>query len=209
MTEVNNMLAEFAPAENILTTISNDYLPYITVTQALSGTVDEGIATSGDLVLESAGVATVLAKKGVPLNIVFCYAHPKAVRLSDMATSFDVNSSLYKELAAIGGKFGSGVMIGPEYLVYLPDQQKFAVWHFNSKTLARLVSTAETFKGKSAIVKTKLIESKGYKWYGPELSESVTPHTPFAREELEAANKKFTNDGSNGAKVPETPERAR
>jgi hypothetical protein len=108
---------------------------------------------------------------GDALDCVILAFRGKAFNKSgeDVIVDYDPNSKIYNEIVTMAQKegFGSGCMYGLELLLYLPDQDVFATFHFSSKSARRESKKVAPLIGKGMTLKCKLIEFKGYKWHNP------------------------------------------
>lgn len=111
-------------------------------------------------------------------DVVSCY-HP----------NFDENNQptgLFKEIQDRSYEKDSGCMFGPQYLVYLPEVQKFATFFCGSKTLRNETRGFNNRLGKAATLRGKHIQTKRYSYYSASIYDCTSV---FALPEQVAVDK--------------------
>lgn len=108
---------------------------------------------------------------------------------------FDSNSSDFKRVKERSAEQNSGCMYGPEFLVWVPSKSSFATYFMSNKTARNVASELLTIlKSRSAAtLKSRLIETKMYKWHGPIIVKCSGPITIPDSEEINAELEKFKN----------------
>ncbi len=158
---------------------SGAYVGYLSIVQSSSDLAKPPAK------MEQGTFAFVEANKAVNLgekvNVVLVAWRPTA-RIVDKRGSSTVITSYHDQdqdqfkaiSAAAEGKQDPNYVnyVGPEYLLWLDDQEKFATFYCNSITLRRAAREAlqgcMSNQGQIKLVEfaTRFIENKNYKWYG-------------------------------------------
>jgi hypothetical protein len=109
-----------------------DYLPRVQVMGSMSGPVKEGQFPMGHFAL-------VRSKQnediGSEFNCLLLSWRPKAMQYSpDVKSIYDPNSDAFKDIKSRSNVPNAGCGYGPEYLMWLPDQQCLATFFFGNAT---------------------------------------------------------------------------
>lgn len=140
---------------------------------------------------------------GDEVEIVICAARAKALQTGKMIlTYFDPESPEFAEIKEKSKVKNSGCMYGPEYLIWLPNQNTYATLFMCSPTARRESRAVHSRLRKAALLKSHLIETEDYAWHGPivkDLETEVTNLPP--QEELLAEIEKFDNEQSSQVKM--------
>ncbi len=148
-----------------------DYLPALRLFGSKSDACAEGKIGIGHYGLVRDDVITDL---GPEIDVVIISWRPKAVRTGDdflidyhpEIINGQITNLIFKQIVDSAGKKDSGCMYGPEYLVWIPSANTFALLHMNSKTNRREARNMKPLHGKAATLKCRLIEQGKYKWHG-------------------------------------------
>jgi hypothetical protein len=84
-------------------------------------------------------------------------------------------------------------MYGPEYLVYLVAEKKFATFFYSNPTLRREGGTTKGLMGQCVTFEKKLIKQNSRSWFGIKVYPSKTPHEMPSVDEMKAEVQKFQN----------------
>jgi len=114
---------------------------------------------------------------------------------------FDPKSDTFADIKGRSGTRDSGCMFGPEFLVWLPEQEVFATYYMSSKTARREAKKVVSLVGKAATFKCHLIETAKYKWHGPLAFPCSAPVKAPAEDEVRAEWAKFVNPPKSGVEV--------
>lgn len=116
---------------------------------------------------------------GKEVDVLLLSWRPRALDASDKSNiraSSDVNSDLFKEIQENSKETNSGCMYGPEYLVWVPNREKFATVLFGSISARNEARNVHPLIKKPCTFKSRLIKTPKYSWQ----SMIVTPcSTPF------------------------------
>lgn len=106
----------------------------------------------------------------------------------------------------------SGCMFGPEYLLWLPAQKKFATFFFASKTMRNEAPLMQEKLGKGATIGSQFIDTGSYQYNSPQVKDCNTVFELPSQEEVDTECKKFLNPETedNGVEkvVDEAPDGA-
>ena len=95
---------------------------------------------------------------------------PRAVEIDgdDVLSVFDVKEAEFKRIQEIAARPGlNGCMCGPEYLIWLAKQQRWATFLMGSKSAKREAPNMNKRLLNGATLKSKFIETKKYSWWAP------------------------------------------
>jgi hypothetical protein len=138
--------------------------------------------------------ANTLIDLGDTISIFICSMRFKALDLNDGVKSFfNPNSAEFLRVKATSEGQNTGCLCGPEFLVYVPDMQKFATFFMSSKTMRREAPNVKALLGKACTLRTHLIEKKPYTWYGPQATPCTTPLSLPAGDRLNQELETFNN----------------
>lgn len=122
-----------------------------------------------------------------------CAWRPMALLTSgDMPISFfNPQTEGFKKVQAIAsrGVFGDGALVGPQFLVFLPDHG-FATYFLSSKTAKNEAENFRALIDKCAIVSAQFIENKTHSWHGPVV---VASSQTYALPDMEEYKKVLTD----------------
>jgi len=185
------------------------YLPRIQVGGSTSNVVKENKLPMGHWGLLSGDTVTDL---GESVDCLVLSWQPKAMDVSGdpIITSTNQHSETYKAIQAKSTVPDSGCMWGPEYLVYLPEEEVFASLFLASKTARREASNIQALLGRGATLKIQYIKKLKYSWHGPIIIPCSAVFDPPDKESIIEAHKKFVAvQDAEVEVVAETEERAR
>lgn len=171
-----------------------DFLPRIMLMQSGSEQVKEGKINQGHFALVS--------DKANPLDIgdVFdCLVlarRPKAMYLENLQIIddvYDMEHPVFKRIKDNSSVKEDGIsnMYGPEFLIYVVKEKRFATFFFSNPTLRREGGTVQGLLGKAATFEKKLIKANGRSWFGAKVYECKTPFELPTMEDMKAEVEKF------------------
>ena len=111
-----------------------------------------------------------------------------------IVSSHDQKSELFKKIEKLSSVKNSGAMCGPEFLVWVPDAEKFATLFFGSVSARRVGKTFVLQMNKPTLLKSEMVQTTDFKWYIIK-HEDYTPGIdkfPSASE-LQSTIEKFIN----------------
>lgn len=172
------------------TAAGSGFLPYLQLFTTKSDAVAEGKINGGEYGLVRDGNITSLGKE---FNLIFLTVRARAFQKDDsgeITVIYDKNDPEYQRIAALQAEKVNGCMVGPEFLVWIPEEETFATFFCGSPTLKREARKLGTFLGGKAVnLRSKLIDNGKYKWHGPVVNScsielSPLPDVENVQEEL-------------------------
>lgn len=196
-------------------TSSGKWLPRIQLFGSSSNEVKEDKIRAGNHGLVSGKNVTDLGKEFDALSICF---RPKAMDIGgdEILTNYVHTSAEFLRMQAQSDVKDSGCMFGPEFLIWVPAEQKWATYFCSNKTSRRAASDllglmSKLVDGKPVIVpapvtiKANLIKTAKYMWHGPVFTKCSTPFGFPTDESLAEEVEKFNNPSeSDIVKAPES-----
>lgn len=124
---------------------------------------------------------------------------PKAMDLSgdNIITVYDHQSAEFKRIAVQSEVKESQCMYGPEFLIWVPKQQKWATYFCSNKTSRRAAPDFKELLTLPATVRSTLIKTTKYMWHGPVFLPCSTPFDLPTDESLAEEVEKFNNPPAN------------
>lgn len=184
-------------ALSVVTKVGN-FLPYITLMSSNSAEVKRGKFPMGHFALHTS--KTQLLDLGSEVIMFLVAWRPKAMQyLPSVLSYFDAESEEFKAIVRVADMQNSNKGFGPEFLVWLPEQERFATYFLGNKTCRNeapnLISLIDTGK-RVCLQVANLIENRKHSWHGPVTKsydlEIKMPPVDTLKEELE----KFQNPPS-------------
>lgn len=197
-------IAKAAPIESILD--SNSFLPRVQLMSSSADKCKKGEFSVNHYAFVQGQDFIDLGKE---VDILVIHYRAKALDMSgdDIISSYDAESDVFKKIQTDSTKKDSGCMYGPEYLIYVPSQKKFATFFLGSKSARKEARTVQQRLGKAATLKSALVEWKSFSWQVPKCTPcSATfeiPSVDLIKPEVE----KFDNpEASNVETADEAPQ---
>lgn len=185
---------------------SGDFLPRL---QLFGGNSDA--CKKGQIQIAHYGLVTgkdTIEDMGKEVDIIVICGRPKALRICDdgtIITKFDPNDDEFKKIMEDSNVADSGCMYGPEFMVFVPDVQRFATFFMSSKTARRSAASVHARLRKAATLKAEFIETKKYSWHGPVCVPCSSPMSAPSNEDIAAAVKKFTSAKESSVETVAAP----
>lgn len=192
----------------------SDYFPRIQLMSSQSGLVAEDKIQKGHF-------AYVTKKDsfrdlGPTFDCVVLAVLPKTMLINDdtIESSYNHKDPNFLKILSLA-KQGSnnGALYGPEFLIWVPDVG-YGTWHLNNATGRIAANEIKNFMHKAITVASRLIVTKKYKWFGPEIVECLSfdqsslPPTDELQKRIEKFLS-FVNTAPANEVVEETDDRAR
>lgn len=147
------------------------YLPRVQLYDSNSNAVKQQLIPIGEYGLASANNILPLGKE---VKMFVCSMRFKAMDLNGGVKSFyNPDHPEFGRIKKTSEGQNTGCLCGPEFLVYLPEYDRFATFFMSSKTMRREAPNVRNLMGKGCLLRARLIEKKPYTWFGP----VATPHT--------------------------------
>lgn len=136
---------------------------------------------------------------------------PKAMRI-DGETVISVQnpqSPEFEKIIAESETPDSGCMYGPEFLLWIKGASQFATFFMSSKTMRREAPNLKTLIGKAATIRSKLIKTQKFSWFGPVVGPCSTPFDIPGLDEIKDQAQKFNNPSEKEVETAKDDGRAR
>lgn len=145
---------------------AGDYLPRLQLFGSKSDAVAEGKIPAAHYGLVKDDEIIDL---GDEIDMIIVTWRTKAVSIGGDTPIivFDSESDTFTQIKTQSAVRDSGCMYGPEFLVWIPNAEAFALYHMNSKTARREARKMRPLIGCAATLKCHLIVTPRYKWHGP------------------------------------------
>lgn len=139
-----------------MTQQAQSFLPSLSLQYGVSTAVTEGKAHVRDYVLGDLNL-------GKEVVVVFGPYRPRAEVWNDgelvEGPFYDDETEEYQTIHKAAKRFAKGAKAGPEFLIWVPEAQKFAVLHFARTNLGQ-AGEVRTFGAKPVILTSKVIKGK-------------------------------------------------
>jgi hypothetical protein len=163
------------------------FLPYVQLFTAKSGAVTDGKIMPGHYGLVRDDDIIDL---GSELDVVLLTVRARAFEKDEqgeIVVCYDKQDPEYARIAELQANKVTGRMVGPEFLMWIPQEACFATFFCGSATLKREARKLGGFLGgKACNLRTKIIENRKGKWHGPVVNSCTA--TPDPLPEADAAN---------------------
>ena len=176
---------------------TGDYLPRFTLYASSSKAVKQDKIQQGRFGIEKDKQITDLGKE---VDVIVCAVRPCAIRIltaqNKVLSYYDYKSPQFQEIQVIaeGGDKKSGCLFGPQFLLWVPVAQEFVLYHMNNPTGRRAAPELKGLLKQAATIKSKLIESGGNSWHGPDIVPCSTPISVLPdKDEFDKQIEKFKN----------------
>lgn len=190
-------------------TKSGDYLPRL---QLMTAASDK--CKSGEFPINHYALIRDQAFQdlGTSVDTLIVAWRPKALEIGEEVISvYDHKSPEFARIATKSAEPNSGCMFGPEFLVYVPAIKDFATLFCGGKSTRREAQNINALLTKPATLKSRLVETKKYKWQTMAVTSCSTPFDLPDIEKLKQVVEKFNNPPQSTVEVAadEGEERAR
>lgn len=171
---------------------SGDYLPRIQLEGTQSKLVVKDQIKAGHFALIESDSFEDLTKS---VDVLVLAWRAKALRTDGetVESDFDIKSKRFQQIQAESEISDSGCMFGPEFLLWVPSYQKFCTFFMASKSARREARNVKDKIGYAGTLTSKLIETKKYTWYAPEIISCTTPFDLPDPEEMMEQIEGFKN----------------
>lgn len=134
------------------------------------------------------------ADLGAEVNVLLIAWRPKALQMGEEIISvFDNKDPEFARIRELSAEKDSMAMYGPEFLVWVPDAQKFATFFMGSKSLRREASSARDLLENAATLKAQKISNAKYTWFSAKVERCTTLFDLPNQESLDEEYNKFLN----------------
>lgn len=187
---------------------NKEYLPRLKLCTSQSGECQRGKAGIGHYVLIKS--REEILDIGNDIDIIIIAGRSKAFQLGDPPIqSFDPECDLFQDIKEESAKKDSDAMYGPEFLVYIPEHQVFATFFLCNPTGRVFAPDMAARLKESANLTSHLIESKKYKWHGPQIGDCGAPLEVPDQDEINNLATKFLTEKDSVVEVADEGGRER
>lgn len=147
---------------------------------------------------------------GKNVDVLIVDWRPKALEVGENVISvFDTSDAEFQRIQEKSGEANSGCMYGPEFLVYIPANKRFATFFMGTKSSRREAGNVKAKMHNAATLGSQKIETSKFTWFAPKASACTTPFDVPSGEELSEVIEKFRNPPKNEVETVQESERAR
>ena len=192
-----------------LAAASSKFPPYMQLYGANSNLVKENSEWMGCFGLVYSGNDGPSVNLGKSFDCVVLAARPKAMRLNPLTVVFQIDHPEYLKIKAECDNAPKGEMVGcfhgPEFLIWVPAQKVFVLYHCSNKTSRKEAGNLHAKMLQPITLKSKLIKAPKFSWHGPQCLACDTPLDP---PEVNEENREIiTRFNERVATLPEISDR--
>lgn len=183
---------------------SRIFLPYIKIAGAQAKEVTKKVCSAGDFLMSRSKDDVV--KLGDKFECVPLAFRVKAqVLTSDdkVLSYFDPATKEFQDAREKSKVFGNGCMFGVECLLWVPEHETFATWYACNVTALNEINSMRARSGQLSLMKSKLIETKKFNWYGPQILSCSNPYKEPDLDLAASTIKEFNNPKSSEIEMAE------
>ena len=179
---------------------SGSFTPRIQLMTSKSALVEEGKFKANNYALVSGQDHKDV---GASVDVIVCSRRPKALEIGDDGTVTDVHDLNLVDGQATGefkrimdradSEKDSGCMYGPEFLLWIPLENKFATFFCGGKTTRREAKRIQERMGKGMTLKSKFIKTKKFSWTSPDTFDCSNKLSPPEEELFKKTVNNFQN----------------
>jgi hypothetical protein len=129
---------------------------------------------------------------GTEVTVLVIAWRPKAIEMgAEVISVFDPNHAEFKRIQEASGEKDSQCMFGPEFLLWLPEQDQFVTFFMGSKSARREAPNLRAYERMQtgAVLKAKKITTPKYTWFAPIVERCTVPFDlPEAKDIAEQYN---------------------
>lgn len=132
---------------------------------------------------------------GKEVDIAIIAYRPRAIDASDknnVRVSSIPTSDLFREIKdRQDNTKNSGCLYGPEFLVWVPSQEKFATFLCGGRSTRNEARKINALMGKPATLKSRFVDNGTFTWNTPIVTQCTTPFMVPSREEINRVAEEF------------------
>lgn len=180
---------------------SGDYLPRL---QLMSSNSDK--CKTGDFPVNHYAMIRdqTFIDLGTDVDVLVIAWRPKALEIGEeLISSFDKDSATFKDIQDRSAQQNSGCMYGPEFLMWIPEQESYVTFFMGSKSSRKEAPNVHAKLQNSGTLSSKLVETKRYKWQTPIMKGCSTPMTPPDKVEMQKEVDKFLSPKESDLEIAE------
>jgi hypothetical protein len=187
---------------------SNKWLPRV---QLMTGTSEK--CKAGEFPVNHYALVTgqVHTDLGAEVDVLVVDMRFKAVHFGEqILTTYDVNSAEAKDIMSKADIQDSGCMFGPEFLIYIPSQKKFALLHCNGKSSRKEAPAIRDMLCKAGTLMPKKCQNAKYTWFSIQIKPCNVPFDLPTEDQVNEEVQRFRNPPKDEVELaPEEAGRAR
>lgn len=183
---------------------AGDFLPRVNLFVATSEFVMDGKIPANHYGLVEFGGDPI--DLGTEVDVLCITWRPMALQYDEKSSVrvYDVNDPKFKEIQAMRGTLG--FQAGPEYLIWVGSQQKFATFLMGSKSACIEAKNMNARLHNLATLKTHMITSKaGKKYFTPLITACTTPIPMPNADDMMKVIEKFQNPPKSEVQKADQP----
>jgi len=196
-------VSKYATPQALATLTSSSFLPRIQVMGGNNDIVKEGKFPIGHYALVSGQNLDDLGDQFIGIVLAW---RPKAMQFQpEVVAYYDPDNEGFKSVKnRADNEPQSGCGYGPEFLLWLPDKEKFASFFCSNITARQEAPNILTFMRKACLFQIILIKSKKYTWHGPRVNKCDMEVQLPATDILTEAINTFNNPPSTEVEIVDT-----
>ena len=208
LTELPIAESKFATGNVLASMVTTGFLPRVQVMGGNNDAVKEGKFPIGHFACITGKSLEDLTSEFVAVVLSW---RPKAMQFQPEAIAFfDPSKDSFKAIQDRADNVPqSGCGYGPEYLLWLPDYEKFATFFCANITARNEAPNIHTFMRKACIFRAEVIKSKKYTWHGPKVGKCDLEVKLPAAGPMQETLEKFNNPPETEAEVVKEESRER
>lgn len=166
-------------SESVFTDMAKagDWLPRVQLNSFSTKAVQRGLLKAGTFTLHISkdNVQTL----GEEFHCIPLSWRPKAVDTNSLQSFYNPASVAFKKVEEEAKKSrDSGCIFGPEFLLFIPQLNRFAQMMFSNVTMRNRAPLLLGLMGRSVTISAEVIENKKQQiWHGPVINECTMPLT--------------------------------
>ena len=218
MAVLDEMLPSTQQVDEKALMAGTDFLSRLSLVTFNSDVVKEDKIKAGHWAVIGTG-SEIEEDLGPEAVVVLVDFRPKAADLSNKAEpviSFDMQSDFFQKIKkicddkSIPSEDKQGLMYGPEYLVFIPELNRFVTFHCGSISLrisSRAIHGLFT-RRVPVLAKNKVTKGKKGSWHVPIVMQYTGEFQMCLKDDLNEAVAKFREEAAKNVNPEEAPEEA-
>lgn len=183
---------------------SRVFLPYIKIAGAQAKEVSKKVCSAGDFLMTRGKDDVVkLGEKFECVPLAFRVKATVFTADDKVLSYFDPTTKEFQDTREKSKVFDNGCMFGVECLLWVPEHETFATWFAYNVTALNEINSIRSRTGQLSILKSKLIETKKFNWYGPQVLPCSNPYKEPDLNLAASTIKEFNNPKSSEVEVAE------
>jgi len=131
---------------------------------------------------------------GTEVDMIVIAWRPKALDTGNQIIAvYDPEHSEFQRIQDEADEKDSNCMFGPEYLVYVPEREKFATFFFGNKSARKEAANMKSQMHKGATAKSAHLSNKNHDWWSILIVACSSPMGAPEQEDILAQLENFNN----------------